>query len=89
MASVSGQFEIVNEKGLHARAATVLVKVAMTFDSSITVRRGAMSANGKSIMNLLILAAPRGSTIEVEAIGDDAAAALEAIGAVIKDGFGE
>ncbi len=89
MPLLSQQYEIVNTKGLHARAATALVKTAAQFSSTITVRRDDVSANGKSVMSLLILAAPVGSTIVVDAEGDDAADAMAAIGTLITHGFGE
>ncbi len=89
MSSIRSSFEIVNEKGLHARAATRFVKTAAKFDSTINVYRGDTAANGKSIMSLLILAAPRGSTLVVEADGSDAAHAVEALGELIRGGFGE
>ncbi len=86
---LSQQFEIVNVKGLHARAATALVKVAMQYDAKITVIRGDNSANAKSVMSLLILAAPVGSTVRVDVDGPDASAAMSAVGELIQDGFGE
>jgi phosphocarrier protein HPr len=82
-------FTICNEKGLHARAATQFVKVASQFESDVTVLRDGARANGKSVMSLLILAAARGSEIEVITSGSDAAEAIEALGALIERGFGE
>jgi len=83
------EFTIVNAKGLHARAATAFVKVAMQFDCDVRVRRGETVANGKQIMMLLILAAPRGSTIGIETDGPDAESAMAALGALVNSGFGE
>lgn len=83
------RFTICNEKGLHARAATQFVKVASTFRSEVTVFRNAAVANGKSVMSLLILAAPRGSQIEIETSGEDAGEALTALGQLVELGFGE
>ena len=68
---------IVNERGLHARAAARFVAVASTFTSQIAVSKDGTSVSGRSIMGLMMLAAGPGSTIEVEATGSDAAAALE------------
>ncbi|MFT7621197.1 MAG: phosphocarrier protein HPr [Myxococcota bacterium] len=89
MPSLSREFVIVNEKGLHARAATALVKTALAFGSTTTVHRGATKASAKSVMGLLILAAPVGSTIRIEIEGEDADLAMERIGALIQNGFGE
>lgn len=89
MSTVSREFEIVNEKGLHARAATALVKTAAQFTSSITIHRDGTSANGKSVMSLLILAAPIGSRVTVEITGEDAEPAMTAVGELIQSGFGE
>jgi len=82
-------FQICNDKGLHARAATLFVKTASQFQSDIQVFRGSTKANGKSIMSLLILAAPKGSEIEIEASGEDALTAVEALGELVCNGFGE
>lgn len=89
MASLRREFEIVNAKGLHARAATALTKVASKFDSSVKVLRNGTPANGKSVMGLLILAAPLGSTIEVVVDGADASQAMQALAELIQSGFGE
>ena len=83
------QFTISNMKGLHARAATKLVKVASEYESAVTVWRDGQSANGKSVMSLLILAAPCGTDIEVDVQGPDEADALDAIRRLIEAGFGE
>lgn len=89
MPQVRRDFEITNTKGLHARAATALVKVAAGFASDIKVSKGAAEANGKSVMSLLILAAAKGSTVTIQSSGDDADEAMTAIGALITSGFGE
>ena len=80
---------IVNQKGLHARAATTFVKLASGFESAVKVTRDATSANGKQIMMLLILAAPLGSTITIETTGADADQALAALVELVQSGFGE
>ena len=70
---------IRNQRGLHARAAAKFVKLASQFESEIQVRRGDLTANGRSIMGLMMLAAGPGNEIEVEVSGRDAEAALKAI----------
>ncbi|ETX13954.1 HPr kinase [Roseivivax halodurans JCM 10272] len=87
--TVRRQFEIVNEKGLHARASAKLVEVVEGFDASAEVSRDGMSASGDSIMGLLMLAASKGSTIDVEVTGPDAEALADAIDALIANRFGE
>jgi phosphocarrier protein HPr len=80
---------IVNEKGLHARASAKLVEVVEGFDASAELSREGMSASGDSIMGLLMLAAAKGTTIQVATSGVDSVAAMEAIGQLVRDGFGE
>ena len=83
------EFTIVNRLGLHARAAAQLVQTANRFRSEISVEKEGAEVNGKSIMGILMLAAPMGTKITVSASGEDAAEALETIGRLIDDGFGE
>jgi phosphocarrier protein HPr len=85
----SAEFRIINRLGLHARAAAQLVQTANRFVSDVTVVKDGNEVNGKSIMGLLMLAAPQGSHITVKVSGEDAAEALRIIGILIKDGFGE
>jgi phosphocarrier protein len=80
---------IVNKLGLHARAASHLVKTACDFKSRITVEKSGASANAKSIMGLMLLAAAKGHTVTVTADGEDEAAALAAVEALIRDRFHE
>jgi len=80
---------IINEKGLHARASAKLVEVVEAHDARAEVRRDGMDASGDSIMGLLMLAASKGTSIEVETSGDQADALLEAIDALVADKFGE
>lgn len=80
---------IVNTKGLHARASAKLVEVAERFDARATVSRDGLSTGGDSIMGLLMLAASRGTAIEVETEGPEAEALLEALAALVADRFGE
>jgi phosphocarrier protein len=81
--------DIVNEKGLHARASARFVECAEGFDGRVTVRRDGMEAGGDSIMGLLMLAAARGTQIEVETSGPEAEAQMEALAALVADKFGE
>ncbi len=89
MTTESSNFKIVNRLGLHARAAAQLVQVANKFSSDVTIEKDGNAVNGKSIMGLLMLAAPQGSAITVTVSGKDAAQAMQTIGTLINDGFGE
>lgn len=86
---VSGTFEIVNKLGLHARAATKLVQTASRFDADVELQKDGHVANGKSVMGVLLLCGHQGSRVTVTASGPDAREAVEAIGALIADRFGE
>jgi phosphocarrier protein len=81
--------KIVNEKGLHARASAKLVEVVEGFDAQAEVMRDGMSAAGDSIMGLLMLAASKGTTIDVETSGPDAEALANALQALVANRFGE
>ncbi|MCX7566789.1 HPr family phosphocarrier protein [Sulfitobacter sp. F26169L] len=81
--------EIVNEKGLHARASAKFVEVVEGFDASAEVSKDGMSASGDSIMGLLMLAAAKGSFIDVETSGADEEALAAALTALVADKFGE
>lgn len=74
---IKKKVQIKNSQGLHARPASVFVKIANKYESDVTVKKGAEVVNGKSIMGLLTLAASQGSTIEIEVSGSDAEAALK------------
>ena len=80
---------LVNRLGLHARAAAKLVSVARTFASRITLKKDGTAVDGKSIMNILLLAAPVNSVLELTVEGEDEAEAFAAIEALIADRFGE
>ena len=80
---------LVNRLGLHARAAAKLVSVARTFASRITLDKDGTAVDGKSIMNILLLAAPVNSVLELTVEGEDEAEAFAAIEALIADRFGE
>ncbi len=83
------EYVIKNRLGLHARAAAQLVQTANRFRSEVTVEKDGMQVNGKSIMGILMLAAPQGSRIRVAVTGEDAQQALASLGQLIDDGFGE
>jgi phosphocarrier protein HPr len=88
-ASAVGRFTIVNNLGLHARAATKLVQLAARFPCDVQVAREEQSANGKSVMGVLLLCGSRGTVIEVTATGERAQECVDAIGALIANKFGE
>ncbi len=81
--------KIMNEKGLHARASAKFVEVVENFDASAEVTKDGMSVSGDSIMGLLMLAASRGTSIEVTTSGPEAEALMAALAALIADLFGE
>jgi phosphocarrier protein len=81
--------QIQNERGLHATAGTKFVKIASKFPCEITVMKGTNEANGKSILSLLTLMAPKGTTITIRAKGDHAEDAVAALAALVNDKFGE
>ncbi len=72
-------FIVMNEKGLHTRPATELVKCAATFKSNISLYYQDLTVNAKSLLGILMLAASRGSKVKVEAEGDDAEEAVKAL----------
>src|SRR5450631_1561228 len=88
-ATVVREIKIVNKKGLHARASAKFVQTAEQFDAAITVTRGNESVGGTSIMGLMMLAAGPGITITIQATGKEAAAAVDALCALIASRFGE
>ena len=73
---VKKKIKIRNPQGLHARPASLFVKIANRFESEVTVRKGKEAVNGKSIMGLMTLAANQGSVLELEASGLDAEQAM-------------
>ena len=87
--TITRSLQIVNQKGLHARASAKLVEVVEGFDASAEVSKDGLSASGDSIMGLLMLAASKGTTIEVETSGPDAEPLADAIEALVADKFGE
>ena len=89
MKNVEQKLQILNELGMHARAATKFVQAANKFQSAVTVEKDGQQVNGKSIMGVLMLVAAKGTWITVRCEGDDAQAALDAVSALVKDKFGE
>lgn len=83
------EFEIVNKLGLHARASALFVKTASKFQSEVKLARESVEVNGKSIMGIMMLAASKGTNIRLTVEGSDEAEAMQTIGALIEDGFGE
>ena len=89
MSEISSKFMIVNNLGLHARAATKLVHLASRFPCDVEVLNGDQSANGKSVMGVLFLCGSKGTVVDVHARGDQADECVQAIGQLIADRFGE
>ena len=87
--TVTRTLQITNEKGLHARASAKLVEVVEGFDASAEVSKDGLSTGGDSIMGLLMLAASKGTSIDVQTSGPDAVALADAIEALVADKFGE
>ena len=85
----SRQVTIVNQLGMHARAAAKFVHLASRFQSRVRVARQGREIDGKSIMGILLLAAARGSTITISATGADEHDAVAALAALVESGFGE
>lgn len=89
MTVARGNFLVQNKLGLHARAAAKLTQLASKFPCEVTVGHEGQSVNAKSVMGLLLLCGARGTTLEVEATGDRADEAVDAIGELIAARFGE
>jgi len=81
--------DITNIKGLHARASAKFVEVVEQFDATAIASKDGMSADGDSIMGLLMLAASKGTSIEVETKGPQADQLMDALAALVADKFGE
>lgn len=87
--TVERRVRIVNRKGLHARASAKLARLAASLPAQVFVLRNGDTANAVSIMDLLMLAAHQGSEVDIRATGPGAEAAIDAVAAMIADGFGE
>jgi phosphocarrier protein len=85
----SKSVEIINKLGLHARAAAKLTQVAGSFQSEIWLSRSGRRVNAKSIMGVMMLAAGQGTSVLLEAQGDDADEAIAAISKLVAERFGE
>lgn len=80
---------VVNRLGMHARAAARFVHTASQFRARITVQRNDRTMDGKSILGILLLAAAQGTRLTLAAEGDDEGAAIDALAALVRSGFGE
>lgn len=89
MAKVQCDVTIRNKLGLHARPAMAFVDVASKFTAEITVRKTKEKVDGKSIMQMLLLAATQGTRLTIEADGPDASEACKALESLVKDRFDE
>lgn len=89
MAVIQRDAKIVNPLGMHVRPAAEFVKVANRFKASVEVRKDDVAVNGKSIMGVMTLAAECGSSLSITCDGDDAEKAMEALLALVADGFYE
>jgi phosphocarrier protein len=86
---ISRKVTVVNQLGMHARAAAKFVHLATRFQSRVRVARLGREMDGKSIMGILLLAAARGSVITITTDGADEQDALDALAVLVEDGFGE
>jgi len=89
MSTVRGTFEVKNKLGLHARAATKLVQLATRFPCEIVISRAGQAANAKSVMGVLLLCGSKGTSLDIEATGENAEQAVREIGKLIDGRFGE
>lgn len=86
---IEKEFKIKNKLGFHARAAVKFVQLASKFQSNIIVVKDDIEVSGKSIMGVLMLAASKGTKIKLKINGKDEKEAMEQLGGLIDDGFGE
>ncbi|MSN26349.1 MAG: HPr family phosphocarrier protein [Geobacter sp.] len=86
---LQNEFLIVNKLGLHARASALFVKTASRFTSEVKLAREDVEVNGKSIMGIMMLAASKGSTVRLTIDGADESDAMNTMGELIINGFGE
>ena len=87
--STNRELEIINVKGLHARASAKFVDTVENHDACARLSKDGLDADGDSIMGLLMLAASQGTSIQVETSGPQAAELMEALEALVADKFGE
>ncbi len=86
---VEKEVEIVNKLGIHARPATSFVQLAEKFQSNVIVEKDGFEVNGKSILGMMMLVAPKGTKIKIKVDGPDEEEALRALVKLVEDGFGE
>jgi len=86
---IQQDIEIINKLGLHARASTKLTQTASQYKSEVWITRNSRRVNAKSIMGVMMLAAAKGSVIQLETNGEDEQAAMTALTTLINDYFGE
>lgn len=86
---IKQQLEIINKLGLHARASSKFTQTASRFKSEVWIARNGRRVNGKSIMGVMMLAAGKGATVELEVNGEDETAAMDAIVTLINNRFDE
>jgi len=89
VAVIERDAKIVNPLGMHARPAAEFVKLASRFKSAVEVRKDDLAVNGKSIMGVMMLAAECGSSLTIKTDGEDAESAMDALLALVADGFHE
>ena len=87
--TVERNVEVINKRGLHARASAKFVKLAADFDAEVTVSREGQTVDARSIMGLMMLGAGPGSVLELKAEGAEAQAALDALCALVESRFDE
>ena len=87
--TTSRSVDIVNKRGLHARASAKFVKLASTFDAEVTVSKDGQTVDARSIMGLMMLAAGPGCCIEIAAEGSEAEPALDALAQLVANRFDE
>ncbi len=83
------EIEIINKLGLHARASAKLTQTAGQFSSEVFIAKAGRRVNAKSIMGVMMLAAGKGTKVEIEVTGADETEAMDAVAALINDKFGE
>lgn len=83
------EYLIINKLGLHARASALFVKTASRFTADVKLSKEGVEVNGKSIMGIMMLAASKGTTVTLSVDGADEVEALQTIGDLITNGFGE
>lgn len=86
---ITTSITISNKLGLHARASAKLTKLAGSFRSDVHLTRNGRRVNAKSIMGVMMLAAGLGAVVDIETVGDDEQAAMDALRALIEAKFGE